>query len=362
MAVMVHMVIMEMKKNKWIILPLVLVLIVAAFFLFGDKKEEEKVEEEPEPVEIEEVVVEEEEPEGINEGSENFVIFGVDTRSNNLNKGTRSDSIMIVHVDHETKEVYVTSILRDCYLQMEGHGYEKITHAHSYGGPEFAMQTLNTNLDLNLDKYITVNFINVADLVDDIGGVEQEITSDEISALNSSISEINSIRGSQSAKITEPGTYLLDGTQAVAYSRIRYAEGGDYKRSDRQRTILFKIFEKAKTLDTMTAVALVEDMLDEVNTNYSSSEVTELLYYLSDYKIAEMNVFPQVFYAGKINGAFVEAPDTLVDMCIGIHSFLYGEEEYTPSQTVQEISDQITANRNAYGTGMSALTLNEDTY
>lgn len=347
------------NSKRWMACLLVLIMLISVFGISGCKKKEEEPKEE--------VVVEQEEekeeeiPEGKNSGSENFAIFGVDTRSNNLNRGTRSDSIMVVHVNHETKQVFVSSILRDCYVKIQDYGYEKITHAHSYGGPELALQTVNTNFDLNLDKYITVNFINVADLVDDLGGIEQEITSEEVKYINSYISEINGIRGTQSSNINEAGTYNLDGTQAVAYTRIRYTEGGDYKRSERQREILFKMFAKAKQLETTDAAALVAEMLEEVNTNYSSNDVTELLYHLSEYDIVGMDVYPKVFYSGKIQGAFVEAPDTLVDMCVSMHNFLYPGVTYEPSQTVQEISNQITADRNAYGSGMGHVNLETNT-
>ena len=100
------------------------------------------------------------------EGTEDFVIFGVDSRENNLGKGTRSDSMMVVHVDHETKSVRLTSIYRDCMMKIEGHDFNKAAHAHSYGGPHLAVQMLNENLDLSLEHYVTVNFITVGDLID----------------------------------------------------------------------------------------------------------------------------------------------------------------------------------------------------
>ena len=86
---------------------------------------------------------------------------------------------MVVNVDNTNKKVYIASVYRDCYVQIEGHGPDKITHAHSFGGPELAMDTLNTNFDPDIQKYITVNFMNVAELVDDMDGIEQDITEEE---------------------------------------------------------------------------------------------------------------------------------------------------------------------------------------
>ncbi|MCD8365899.1 MAG: LCP family protein [Clostridiales bacterium] len=275
-----------------------------------------------------------EDPVDEGEGIEEFVIFGVDTRSDNLGAGTRSDSIMIVHVDYDEKTVKVLSIYRDCMVHIEDHGYEKITHAHSYGGPELALSTINENFDLNIENYMTLNFLNVADLIDEIGGVEVEITDEEVSHLSD-------IDGKFCGTITSAGTYLLDGDQAVKYSRIRYASGGDYKRSERQRTVLFNLFEKAKTLSVTDRLTLAEDMLSQINSNYTSSDLTSLLYYMSKYEITEMTAYPQVFYGGKVDGAWVEVPVTLEDMAAGIHEFLYDETDYSPSETVQSYSSTL---------------------
>lgn len=275
------------------------------------------------------------------EGTEDFVIFGVDSRENNLGKGTRSDSMMVVHVDHETKTVRLTSIYRDCMMKIEGHDFNKAAHAHSYGGPDLAIQMLNENLDLSLEHYVTVNFITVGDLIDQIGGVEQDINDAEIEYINGYIDEVNGVRGTSSAHITTAGTYTLDGTQAVAYSRIRYTKGADYKRAERQRTILFKVFAKAKELDTIGRIQLAEKMLDEISTNYHTDEMVALLQDLSSYTMEDMTAYPQVFYGGSVSGKWYEVPVTLVDMASGVHVFLYGETDYEPSETVKQISKSM---------------------
>ena len=91
-------------------------------------------------------------------GIEEFALFGVDSRSDQLDKGTRSDSIMVVRVDHDAKKIRMVSIFRDCMMNIDGHGYQKVTHAHAFGGPELAVDTLNKNLDLDIKNYVTVNF------------------------------------------------------------------------------------------------------------------------------------------------------------------------------------------------------------
>ncbi|MBO5096912.1 MAG: LCP family protein [Agathobacter sp.] len=284
-------------------------------------------------------------PEPQGDGSELFVMFGVDSRSDKLGKGTRSDSIMLISVNHDAKQVKVVSIYRDCmlYQNYDGKekGYKKISNAHSYYGPEGAISVLNENLDLNIENYCTVNFNAVGDLIDQVGGVEMDITSSEVKYINGYIDETNKVRGTNSPHITEPGTYTLDGTQAVAYSRIRYTAGSDYKRTERQRTVLFKVFEKSKSMSTSQRLNIVDKLLKEINTSYTQDELLVLIYYMSEYEISTMTAYPKVFYGGSVDGSWVEVPCTLVDMNIELHKILLSEDNYTPSERVKEISETL---------------------
>ncbi len=274
-------------------------------------------------------------------GTEMFVMFGVDSRSDNLGKGTRSDSLMLIKVDHDLKQVHVVSIYRDCMVYQEGKGYKKITEAHSYGGPEYALSVINENFDLNIENFCTVNFNSVGDLIDMVGGVEMEITEDEVKYINGYIKETNSVRGTASEFINEPGVYLLDGTQAVSYSRIRYTVGWDYKRTERQRDVLFKVFEKSKTMSTVKRLEIVDALLDEINTNYSQDDMLVLMYYISEYEITTMTAYPKVFFAGVVDGNSFEVPYSLVDMNADLHRILLGETDYVPSEKVVEYSETM---------------------
>ena len=139
------------------------------------------------------------------------------------------------------------------------------------------MDTLNKNLDLDIKNYVTVNFNTVGEIIDEVGGIVQDIDASEAKVINGYIDEVNKVRGTSSSHIDSAGTYTLDGTQAVAYSRIRYTAGGDYKRAERQRTVLFKIFSKAQELDKAKKIDIAKSMLDKINTNYLESEVLRLL-------------------------------------------------------------------------------------
>lgn len=327
---------MKEKKIKPLFIGVIALLLVLLGVLIGvavaknnggDKNNTENLTEATDDTEDKQVVVPstQVEPEEA-DGQETFVIFGVDSRTGQLGQGTRSDSIMIVHVNHDAKTVKVASVFRDCMVHIEGRSrFEKITHAHSYGGPKLALSTVNENFDLNATNYVTVNFNNVADLVDDIGGIDYYITDEECGHLGD--------------RFTGAGTYTLNGKEVVTYSRIRKAAGGDYKRSERQREMLFKIFEKAKDLPTAQRIDLVDEMLGEINTSYRQDDIVELLYHLSKYEIVAMDAFPKVFYGGMVEGAWVEVPITLVDMNAAIHEFLFGTTDYTPSQKVLEYSE-----------------------
>ena len=260
------------------------------------------------------------------EGIETFTIFGVDSRTNQLGKDTHSDSIMIVRVNHDAGTVKVASVYRDCMVYISGKGYEKITHAHCYGGPELALSTINENFDLHAQDYVTVNFNTMMELVDSIGGIEIELTDAEAAAMNSE-------------RITGAGTYLLNGKEALTFSRIRKIDT-DFKRTERQREVLFKIFEKAKPMSYREKLKMAEGLLDNINTSYTDDEILVLLYSLSKYEMEEMGAFPEVFYAGDIYG-WVEIPWSLADMNAAMHKFLYGTTDYGPSDKVQEYSDYL---------------------
>lgn len=270
-----------------------------------------------------------------------FVIFGVDSRKNELDKGTSSDSITLVSMNHDLKEVRVVSILRDTFADTGEFGFEKLTYAYNYGGVKSALNTLNTNYDLNLKKYATFNFNSAGDIVDKLGGIEIEITADEVQYINAGIAEGNKLRGTKSEYITEAGTYLLDGTQAVAYSRIRRTSGAEVKRTERQRTVLFKMFEKTKTLDGSDRIEIAEEFMDRIKTNFSTDKMTSLMYLMSQYEIKEMTVFPQQFWGGVIGEEWFDVPTTLMDMNRDIHKVLLLEEDYEPSEMVKDINARM---------------------
>ena len=188
---------------------------------------------------------------GVNEsleGYRNIVLLGLDAREDSFGTGNRSDCIMIISLNQETKNVKIASVYRDTYLNIDGHGLDKVTHAYSYGGPKLALSTLNKNLDLNITEFVAVNFDTVHTVVDSVGGVDINIEQSELKYINNYITAADKQFGTSTQKITTTGKQTLNGVQALAYSRIRYTEGGDYKRTERMRDVLIAVFEKAKTM------------------------------------------------------------------------------------------------------------------
>ena len=256
------------------------------------------------------------------------LFLGVDSREGLLGKGTDSDSIIAVVINHDLKTVKVASLLRDCMVQVEGQGLQKLKRANYYGGPKLAMDTINENFDLDVSEYVEINFENLVSLVDSVGGIDIELTQVECGKPG--------LEGFKKA-----GTYTLNGKEALAYSRLRKLAGEDRARSERQRNVLFALFEKAKKMSTDESLELVEEMFDQIDTSYREEEMAELLYYISRYEITGMNAFPLVYFDGLVEELWYEVPTTLIDMNTALHEFLYDYKEYEPSEAVQKQNEVL---------------------
>lgn len=274
-------------------------------------------------------------------GYRNIALFAVDSRDDNLEKGNRSDGIIIASINNNTKEVKLISVYRDTYVQIEGHGLDKITHAYSYGSAPLAVKTLNTNLDLNITEFATVNFDAVAEAVDALGGVTINIESQsELNYLNSYIDETARVTGKSNAKVTSTGKQNLNGVQAVAYARIRYTAGGDYKRTERMRTVLEAMLTKLKTKNISEINNFVDTILPEVYTNITAGDIFGLVPSLMDYKVVESIGWPYET-KGITLDRWYGVPVTLESNVKQLHQEAFGEPNYEPSSTVKEISNSI---------------------
>lgn len=282
--------------------------------------------------------------EGIDEkmnGYRTIAIFGVDSRSNELVQGTRSDCIILATIDEKKKEVKLTSVYRDTYLEITGRSLDKVTHAYAYGGAALSMSTLNTNLDLNIKEFVTVNFESVVDIVNAVGGVSINITSAELQYINGYIDEINKVTHNSASHITNTGTQNLNGVQALAYGRIRYTAGGDYKRTERMRDVMMAVVNKAKKMSVGQLNSLADKLLPVVYTNINSGEIISLIPQLASYKIVDSTGWPYNTKGATIGGVWYGPPITLESNVKELHEKVYGQTDYQVSDKVKEISDKI---------------------
>lgn len=273
----------------------------------------------------------------------NIALFGVDSRANELTKKTRTDSIMVASINNRTKDVQIVSIFRDSYVYIADHGYTKLNHAYAYGGPELALSTINKNFDLNVKDFVTVNFSALSNIIDALGGVEINITEDELDYVNAYAKDVAKINGTKVKKIKKPGLQTLSGVQATGYCRVRYTKGGDFRRAQRQRTVLEQIVKKAKTSNPVTLYNLMNEFLPQIYTSLDTTDILKLASGVFSYDIHETFGFPFKTETPTINGASVVTAVTLSSNVSELHEKLFGTTGYTPSSTVDYRSNEIAA-------------------
>lgn len=256
----------------------------------------------------------------------NIALFGVDAVDG---EAGRSDSIMIATIDTVHKKLKLTSIMRDSYVAIDGHGNDKINHAYAFGGPQLAIKTLNENFDLNIEDFASVNFETLPKIIDKIGGIELDIDADELEYINGYIAHLNNINGTSEPAIESTGIQHVSGTQALAFCRIRYTSGGDYKRTERHREVLTEIFKKIETMPVTSYPSLLLDILPMVNTSLTYNEILDLgteVLKLGDSSM-ELERFPLDEYCeGKmINGIYYLSFDkeTTVEQ---LHNYIFEDK------------------------------------
>ena len=275
-------------------------------------------------------------------GYRNIALFGVDSREGQLESGTNSDTIMVASINEKTGDVKLVSVYRDTYLDNTNGEYRKATECFSGGGAERSVNMLNKNLDLDITDFVTVDFNAIIKAVDLVGGIELDITEEERGWLNGYLVETSQVAGIDSyEEIQSSGYQRVNGLQAMAYCRIRYTEGWDYKRTERQRTVLSKVFDAAKAQGVTGVVGMVNSMVDYISTSLSNTELIALASGIAKYNIVDTTGFPYNSQAANISAGDCVVPVNLAANVTQLHAYLFGEEGYTPSQTVQEISNKI---------------------
>lgn len=278
------------------------------------------------------------------EGYTTVALFGGDSREGQLEAGARTDTIIIAVMDHKNKQIRMASIYRDTLLQQENNTYNKANAAYSAGGPKAAINMLNKNLDLDIKDYVTVDFKAMSDVVDLLGGIKIQVTDTEAKMMNKYVRETARVSKKKAHKLKCGGVYTLDGPQAVTYARLRKLEGGDYKRTERQRLVIKKLYEKGIKTDVATMNKIIDKVFPQISTSFSLKDVLSLAATGISYKLGDSQGFP----FEKTDGImYPHAGDCVVALGLAenveeLHKFLYPEETKTVSSTVQTISNEIS--------------------
>ena len=284
-------------------------------------------------------------------GYTTYALFGIDHRDKNTALGgENSDTIIIASVNNDTKDVKLVSVYRDTLLNLGNDTYSKANAAYAYGEAEQAITMLNTNLDLNISEYATVNFNALTTIIDDLGGLDMDMSYAEIVHMNNYCVETSEETGKDYTPIELPDRpddieavqyhYHLNGVQATSYCRIRYTASLDMGRTERQRRVIQMIVSKAKSAGLGNIFKIMDDVFPMVTTSMTKDEILQLLPTLIGYSVDDTTGFPSSFKFSNVKGSII-VPTTLESNVIELHKFLYGDEAYTPSATVLANSEKI---------------------
>ena len=295
-------------------------------------------------------------------GYTNIALFGVDKRAEDEGAYGNSDTAIIASINNDTKEVRLVSLYRDTYMRVDedeyGNGiYNKCNSAYLRGGPMQAVNMMNTNMDLDIENYVAVDFSAMATVVDCLGGLDIPMSYEEIEHMNNHCVETSQQTGMDYTPIEKPdpapedqsqilGTYHLNGVQVTAYCRIRQTASGDQGRTERQRLVLDLLAEKAKSAGLATLNDIVDQVFPLIQTNFSKSQLIRLGTSILTYSMGENTGFPVDYVMGgdltvPVTGLDCIIPTTLETNVKYLHEFLFSDEDYQPSETVTIRSDFV---------------------
>ena len=302
-------------------------------------------------------------------GYTNIALFGVDKRAEDEGAYGNSDTAIIASINNDTKEVRLVSLYRDTYMRVDedeyGNGiYNKCNSAYLRGGPMQAVNMMNTNMDLDIENYVAVDFSAMATVVDCLDGLDIPMSYEEIEHMNNHCVETSQQTGMDYTPIEKPdpapedqsqilGTYHLNGVQVTAYCRIRQTASGDQGRTERQRLVLDLLAEKAKSASLTTLNDIVDQVFPLIQTNFSKSQLIRLGTSILTYSMGENSGFPVDYVMGgdltvPVTGLDCIIPTTLETNVKYLHEFLFSDEDYQPSETVTIRSDFVV-DRTGFG-------------
>ncbi len=255
-------------------------------------------------------------------GVTNIALFGVDSREDEYSN-TRSDAMMVFSFNNKTNQAYLTSVVRDTFAYID------------------------QNFDLDIQKYVTVNFNAVERIINKLGGVEVDVQDYELQELNRVIAEMNvEVSGEEAALIDDIGLQTLNGRQAVAYMRIRKVGNGDYERMERQRRVIALVVQKAVSYNKVKLMGLMKEFLPYIQTNLTTNEIIALgtqLLLSGEREIEQLQIPSTDLSYGSIlsDGLYYLVPMTLEKNVVEWHDKVYATDEYSPTSGLLEINRKI---------------------
>ncbi len=284
-------------------------------------------------------------------GFEIIALVGLDTRESA--ELANSDTMIFACINHDERNIRLFSLYRDTLLNIGNDSYRKANAAYASGGPEKFLSMANLNLDLNVTKFVTTNFNALAQTIDIIGGLDIDLTREELIHMNNYNVETSKVCGVEYKEVPVPDdvsfdgartrSFHLTGTQSVSYARIRYTAGWDYKRTERQRLVLMKIREKVLTAGLPTIMKICDAVFPQITTNLKTEELVSMARYCMSYDIIGSTGFPFDKQGLDVDGMDAVVPTTLESNVVQLHEFIYPGVDYTLSETVKAYSSVIAA-------------------
>ncbi|MGI5989847.1 MAG: LCP family protein [Lachnospiraceae bacterium] len=221
-------------------------------------------------------------------GVYNILLIGVDSREDSIQGN--SDVMILLSINHNTKKIHLMSFMRDLYADIDGYGVRKLNAANNLGGPGLLISTIEKNYGVAIDNYAAVNFYGMASIIDTLGGVDIDVQDDEIEYLNMYLDELCSLEGLDASEyyVTSSGEQHLNGMQAVAYCRIRYAGNADFERTERQRNVLTQLLNTLTNASLTELSAYADEILPYVTHNLDQSDILSQLPGIASYKNYEI--------------------------------------------------------------------------
>ena len=341
------------RKVLFILEIIVLLLFIGGLYVYGQISAKlDKIDIQETDLQEQDIVTNDQAPQMT--GYTTYALFGLDHRSRNEKLNTEnSDTIIIASINNDTKAVKLVSVYRDTLLNVKDDTYSKANAAYALGGPAQAVNMLNTNLDLNITDYVSIDFDALVTVVDCLGGLDIPLSYAEIVHMNNYCVETAEETGKSYTPVELPepkpedqeaivGTYHLNGVQATSYCRIRYTASLEMGRTERQRRVIQMIVDKAKKAGLSTIFDIMDQVFPMVKTSVSKTEILKLIPAMIGYSIDETTGFPQDYKFATVKGSVI-VPTTLDSNVLKLHQFLYGNTNYTPTQDVLNKNAQIAA-------------------